>query len=81
MSSYTITTRVDGETARKMEDLAQATRRSKSFLAAEAIQAYVEENAWQIEAIREGVKKANEGDFATEAQVNRFFNKWKKNAR
>ena len=51
-----------------------ATQRSKSFLAAEAIRQFVENNEWQI-------KEANAGDFAGDDEVAALAKKWKLNAR
>jgi RHH-type rel operon transcriptional repressor/antitoxin RelB len=56
--------------------LVKATDRSKSYLVAEAIANYVEDQAWQIEAIKEGIKEADKGKFATEKQVKKTFKKW-----
>jgi len=79
--SSTMTLRIDDEVKERLEKLADATQRSKSFLAAEAIRAYVETNEWQIGEIRKAVKEANAGDFATEADVRAVAKKWKVNAR
>jgi RHH-type transcriptional regulator, rel operon repressor / antitoxin RelB len=40
--------------------------RSRSFLAAEAIQEYVSVKAWQINEIKKGLAEADAGDFASE---------------
>jgi predicted transcriptional regulator len=45
----------------KLERLAESTKRSKSYLAAEAIAEYVDLNAWQVEKIREAIAKADAG--------------------
>ena len=79
--SSTMTLRIDDEVKERLEKLADATQRSKSFLAAEAIRAYVETNEWQIGEIRKAVKEANAGDFATEADVRAVAKKSKVNAR
>ena len=36
----------------------------------------VEEQAWQIGAIREGIKEADKGKFATDKEVRKTFKKW-----
>jgi predicted transcriptional regulator len=41
--------------------LARSTQRTPSFLAAEAIAAYLETQAWQVAAIEEAVRKADSG--------------------
>jgi len=76
MKTLTVSARLDSKTIKKLDRLAKATARSKSFLAAEAIRAYVEEQAWQVEAIEEGVRQADAGNFASEEEVKRAFARW-----
>lgn len=57
----TMTVRLSKQLKDKLERLAESTRRSKSYLAAEAIAEYVTTNAWQIEEIRKAVEKADAG--------------------
>lgn len=80
MSASVLTLRLDEELKEKLEKLAQSTRRSKSFLAAEAIREYVALNEWQISEIKEGIKEADRGEFASDREVRKVLNKWKKNA-
>jgi len=55
--SETVTIRLPAEVKGKLEALA-ASNRSKSWLAAQAIAAYVEEQSWQIQQIEEAVALA-----------------------
>ena len=80
MKTASISTRLDPEVAKKLDLLAKATARSKSFLVAEAVEAYLEHQAWQIEAIQNGIKEADKGHFATDKEVKRTFKKWGVNA-
>ena len=75
--SATVTLRLDDEVKNKLEKLAESTHRSRSFLAAEAIKAYVDSNEWQINEIHVAIKEADAGDFATEVEVKAAFDKWK----
>lgn len=59
--STTMTIRVSPETKRKLERIAGETRRSKSFLAAEAVSAYVERELEIIDGIRRGMADAEAG--------------------
>lgn len=54
-SSATMTIRVSTETKRKLERLATDTRRSKSFLAAEAVSAYVDRELAIIDGVQRGL--------------------------
>ena len=47
--SEVLTIRVDRRTRSRLEKLAKAMERTKSYVAAEAIRAYVELNEWQID--------------------------------
>jgi predicted transcriptional regulator len=76
MKTATVSAKVDPKIAKKLELLVKATDRSKSYLVAEAIETYVEDQAWQIEAIKEGIKEADKGKFASEKQVKKTFKKW-----
>lgn len=58
----TMTVRLSKATLAKLDALAQSTKRSKSFLAAEAIAGYVDTNAWQVEEIRHAVEQADAGE-------------------
>lgn len=80
MSSATITVRLEDEVKGRLDRLAESTRRSKSFLASEAIREFVENNEWQIGETQAALKEADAGDFASDRQVERLRKKWKVNA-
>ena len=46
--STTITIRIADEAKDRLDRLAESTQRSRSFLAAEAIREFVENNEWQV---------------------------------
>ena len=79
--STTMTVRLEDEIRDRLDQLAEATQRSKSFLAAEAIRAFVETNEWQIREIRAALREADAGDFASDKDVAGLSRKWKVNAR
>ena len=78
--STTMTIRLEDEVRDRLDQLAEATQRSKSFLAAEAIRAFVETNEWQIGEIRAALREADAGDFASDKDVAALSRKWKVNA-
>ena len=55
-------TRVSPDIKRKLRAPAKETDRSESYLAAEAIAAYVELNAWQVTHIRKSLAEGTAGD-------------------
>jgi predicted transcriptional regulator len=70
-----ITTRIDAALKARLETLARSTRRSKSFLAAEAIAAYVELNEWQISEITAGIAELDSGKAISETQAEERYNR------
>ena len=76
MKTVTVSIKLDFEVAIKLDRLAKATENSKSYLAAEAIEAYVEDQIWQIEAIEEGIKEADKNHFARNNDVEKILKKW-----
>jgi predicted transcriptional regulator len=79
--SEVMTIRVDRKTKGRLEKLARAMDRTNSYLAAEAIRAFVELNEWQIAEIKAALKEADAGDFATEKEVQTVVKKWSGRAR
>lgn len=71
-----MTLRLEPQLRKQLDHLAKAQRRSRSFVAAEAIREYVAVNAWQIEEIKKGLEEADRGDFAAPEQVRRIIRKW-----
>lgn len=76
-----LTLRLDSALRSKLDKLAAATRRSRSFLAAEAIRDYLALNSWQIEEIHRAIAEADRGEFASEREVQRIAKKWTRRAR
>ena len=70
--STTLTIRLDPETKRRLDKIAQNDRRTKSFLAAEAVESYVRHREWWEEKIAQ----ARASDSASDEDVNTFFDKW-----
>lgn len=75
--STTVTVRLEDEIKERLGKLAASMQRSKSFLAAEAIRAFVENNEWQIAEIKAAVREADAGDFASDKQIAAQARKWK----
>jgi RHH-type transcriptional regulator, rel operon repressor / antitoxin RelB len=64
-----VTARIDATLKAKLEALARTTKRSKSYLAAEAIAAYVELNEWQIAEIKAGIAELDTGEVLSEEEA------------
>jgi RHH-type rel operon transcriptional repressor/antitoxin RelB len=57
----------------QLEQLVQATGRTKSFLTVEALKSYVSQEQWQIADIQAGLDEADRGDFASADEVQAVF--------
>jgi RHH-type rel operon transcriptional repressor/antitoxin RelB len=76
--AVTLSVRIAPESRDQLEELANATGRSKSFLAAEAIEYYLSMHSWQVKAIEKSVKKANSktAKFIKHEKVADWLNSW-----
>ena len=74
--STTMTIRLEPELKERLDQLAQATQRSKSYLAAEALRDFIELNEWQIQEIKSAIQEADSDDFASEKAVTKAKKKW-----
>ena len=60
--SSLISVRVSPDIAERLQRLGQLTNRSKSYLAAEALEEYLDLHEWQVQAIQEGIEEVNRGE-------------------
>jgi RHH-type rel operon transcriptional repressor/antitoxin RelB len=74
-SSALISVRVKPEIAERLKALSQIMHRSSSFLAAEALEEYLEIHEWQIQAIQEGLNAVEHEEVVDFESVKK---KWKK---
>ena len=76
MTSATFTVRVDSSAKKRLEKLAKSTGRSRSFLAAEAINEYLDVNEWQVAGIRHAIEAADRGELIPHDQVRAWVDSW-----
>ena len=74
----TLSIRIDADTIKKLDALARRSKRSKSFLAAEAITAYVEAEAWQLGEIQAGLADLDQGKTVSHDKVSKWLGSWGK---
>ena len=72
----TLSIRIDARTKKRLEALAGRARRSKSFLAAEAIAAFVEAESWQLDEIQTGVEELNASRGVPHKEVSAWLRSW-----
>lgn len=74
--STILTLRVKNELKEKLESLAESTQRSKSFLATEALERYIELESWQVAHIKKGMKQAEQGQVLSGEEMDRWLASW-----
>jgi RHH-type rel operon transcriptional repressor/antitoxin RelB len=72
----TLSVRIGADTKKRLEALAKRARRSKSFLAAEAIAAFVEAESWQLDEIQAGLDELETGGGVAHREVSGWLRSW-----
>mgnify|MGYP001559682813 FL=1 len=75
-STTTFTIRVPTVIKQRLDKLAKATSRTRSWLAAEAVATYVTEQDWQLAEIEAGIKDAVAGRVIPHEEVKQWLNSW-----
>jgi predicted transcriptional regulator len=76
--SELLTVRLSPALRKSLDRLARATDRSRSWLTVDALEKYLSDNAWQVEAIDEGVRAADAGDLHRHEDVKNWVRSWGK---
>jgi predicted transcriptional regulator len=63
MASTVLSVRVPEELKEQLDYLSRSTKRSKAYLAAEALGDYVKKNAWRAKELHEALNEADKGVF------------------
>ena len=79
MSAFTV--RLPEEVTKKLDALASKLDRSRSYVAAQAIEDFVAREQWQLADIEAGLREAKRGEFATNAEVAATIAKYTKRKR
>ncbi len=69
----TLTVRIAPAKRRKLDKVATARKVDRSAVISEALDQYLAFEQWQLERIKEGLRQANAGEFATEDEVRKAF--------
>ena len=77
MGTEAFSVRTDSKKVKQLDKLAKQMDRSRNYLVNQAIDQLLELHAWQIERVNEGIKAADEGRFAGDAEMEQIFNKYK----
>jgi predicted transcriptional regulator len=74
--SATFSVRLPDDLRAEVDQFAKATRRSRSFVVKEAVEAYMAERKAYLEAIDEAIKEADEGIFISGEAVDAWLASW-----
>jgi RHH-type rel operon transcriptional repressor/antitoxin RelB len=71
MARETMTVRIEPQIRKALDGIAASLDRDRTYVVNQALEAYIDIHQWQIGHIRQGLREAKAGKFATEAEVNR----------
>ena len=77
--SSTTSVRVETDVKKRLEKLAKSTGRSRSFLAAEALNEYLDVNEWHVVGVRKDMGSLDRGESIPHEQVKAWSNSWSSN--
>jgi predicted transcriptional regulator len=75
--THTLSIRIDAETKKRLNALSKRSKRSKSFLAGEAISAYIEREGRRGE-LHAGIAELESGQEVRHEEVSKWLNSWGK---
>jgi RHH-type transcriptional regulator, rel operon repressor / antitoxin RelB len=76
MPSTTFTVRVEPDVKKRLERLAKSTGRTRSFLAAEALNEYLDANEWQVAGVKRAIASLDRGEGVSHQEVKEWVNSW-----
>ncbi|MCA0032522.1 CopG family ribbon-helix-helix protein [Mesorhizobium sp. B263B2A] len=79
MTAFTV--RLPDDTANRLDQLAEKLDRSRSYMAAQAIEDFVTRQEWQLAEIEAGLAEAERGEFANAQELAAVIGKYIKPAR
>jgi len=75
MGTEAFSVRADSKKVRQLDRIAKQQDRSRNYVVNQAIDQLLELQAWQSGRVKEGIEAADEGRFASDAQMTRIFSK------
>jgi RHH-type transcriptional regulator, rel operon repressor / antitoxin RelB len=78
MNPNTITLDLEPAQTQALDQIAVTLDCDRAELLKYAIDIYLQTHEWQTQHILKGIQQADAGNFATEAEVNQAFAKWRR---
>ena len=76
MPSTTFTVRIEPDVKKRLAKLAKSTGRSRSFLAAEALNEYLDVNEWQVAGVKRAITSLDRGEGVSHNEIRGWINSW-----
>jgi predicted transcriptional regulator len=78
MEKQTVSFRLESDKVSALDALAGSLDRDRTYLLAEAVQAYLETQQWQLEQIRVGIAEADAGKVIDHRKVKAMAARWRR---
>jgi predicted transcriptional regulator len=78
MAEEMVSVRIASGKKAALEAIAVESGRDLGVVIEDALSAYLELHAWQVAHIEEGLRQADAGEFASEAEVAEAFARWRR---
>jgi len=78
MEKQTISFRLESDKVSALDELAQSRDRDRTYLLAEAVQAYLDTQEWQLQQIRAGIAEADAGRVVDHRKVKAMASRWRR---
>lgn len=72
-SKTIVTVRLGTKERDELDSIARDLDRDRSYLISEAVRQYLDVRRWQIAHIEEGIRQADAGEFASDAEIQKIF--------
>ena len=76
MATEAFSVRADSKKVRQLDRIAKLQDRSRNYLVNQAIDQLLELHTWQVGRVKEGIKAADEGRFASDVEMAKIFSKY-----
>ncbi len=77
MGTEAFSVRADTKKVKQLDRIAKQQDRSRNYIVNQAIDQLLDLHAWQNERVKEGINAADQGRFATDADMAQILNKYK----
>ena len=75
MSTEAFSVRTDKKTVKQLDRLAKQLDRSRNYIVNQAIEQLLELHSWQDDQVKQGIRAADAGEFASDDEIDRIFGK------